>query len=195
MTKKTIILSLLFLLNIKVAIAINNNLSSQDKVMGAYTNINFGDPSDYSLVFASLPAQASQIQTSVKTADARAEIIRQYLERYNSPLIPYADLLVQVADKHDFDYRWMVAIAQQESNLCKKIPYESYNCWGWGIYGDKVTRFESYDQAIIKIAPQFKRIFLKGLHDKDPHQVMQTYTPPSEGSWAKGVLQFFNDLE
>ena len=195
MTKKIIALSLLFLLNTKVVTSLNTKIASQDQVRGVQTSINLENPEEYSLVFASLPAQTSQIQTSVKTADARPEIIRQYLQRYNSPLEPHADLLVQVADKHDFDYRWMVAIAQQESNLCKKIPYQSYNCWGWGIYGDKVTRFESYEQAIIKIAPQFKKIFLKGLHNKDPHQVMQTYTPPSEGSWARGVMQFFNELE
>ena len=195
MAKKIIIYSLLFLLNTTIVVALNNKLSIQDQVRGVSTNINLEDLSEYSLVFASLPSQASQIQTSVKTADARPEIIRQYLQKYNSPLEPHADLLVKVADENDFDYRWMVAIAQQESNLCKKIPYESYNCWGWGIYGDKVTRFESYDQAIIKIAPQFKRIFLKGLHNKDPYQVMQTYTPPSQGSWANGVMQFFNELE
>jgi len=195
MTKKIIIYSLLFLLNTTVVIALNKKISLQTQVKGISTNINFDNPADYSLVFASLPSQASQIQASVKTADARPEIIRQYLERYDSPLVPHAELLVKVADEQDFDYRWMVAIAQQESNLCKKIPYESYNCWGWGIYGDKVTRFENYEQAIIKIAPQFKKIFLKGLHDKDPHQVMQTYTPPSQGSWAEGVMQFFNELE
>ncbi len=195
MAKKFIIYSFLFLLNTTVVVALNKRLNTLDQVKGATTEINFSDPADYSLVFASLPSQTSQIQASVKTADARPEIIRQYLERYDSPLVPQAELLVQVADKYDFDYRWMVAIAQQESNLCKKIPYESYNCWGWGIYGDKVTRFESFDQAIIKIAPQFKKIFLKDLHDKDPYQVMKTYTPPSQGSWAKGVMQFFNELE
>ncbi len=195
MAKKIIIYSLLFLLSSTAAFALNKNLSLQDQVKGVSTSINLENPEEYSLVFASLPAQASQVQASVKTADARPEIIRQYLEKYDSPLYPFSELLVQVADKYDFDYRWMVAIAQQESNLCKKIPPKSYNCWGWGIYGDKVTRFDSYEQAIIKIAPQFKKIFLKGLHDKDPHQVMQTYTPPSEGSWANGVLQFFNELE
>jgi hypothetical protein len=195
MAKKLIIISILFVLNSYVALNLGKKLSAQDQVRGVSTNINFENPADYSLVFASLPAQTSQIQTSVKTADARSEIIRQYLQKYDSPLLPHAELLVQVADKYDFDYRWMVAIAQQESNLCKKIPYESYNCWGWGIYGDKVTRFESYQQAIVKIAPQFKKIFLKGLHTEDPHQVMETYTPPSQGSWANGVLQFFNELE
>lgn len=195
MVKKIIIHSLIFLLSSTVAAAINRDLLLQDQIRGVSTSINLENPEEYSLVFASLPAQTSQVQASVKTADARPEIIRQYLEKYNSPLVPHADLLVQVADKYDFDYRWMVAIAQQESNLCKKIPYESYNCWGWGIYGDKVTRFDSYEQAIIKIAPQFKEIFLKGMHTEDPHQVMETYTPPSQGSWANGVLQFFNDLE
>ncbi|MBU1200750.1 hypothetical protein KJ953_04460 [Patescibacteria group bacterium] len=195
MAKKIFIYSLLFMLSSTAAMAINKNLFSQDKVMGISTSINLENPEEYSLVFASLPAQTSQVQASVKTADARPEIIRQYLQKYDSPLVPHADLLVQIADKYDFDYRWMVAIAQQESNLCKKIPYESYNCWGWGIYGDKVTRFDSYEQAITKIAPQFKKIFLKGLHDEDPHQVMETYTPPSQGSWARGVMQFFNELE
>jgi hypothetical protein len=195
MTKKIITYSLLFLLTSTIAVAINKRLFLQEQVRGASTGINLDKLSDYSLVFASLPAQTSQVQTSVKTADARPEIIRQYLQKYDSPLLPHANLLVQVADKYDFDYRWMVAIAQQESNLCKRIPYESYNCWGWGIYGDKVTRFENYEQAIIKIAPQFKEIFLKGMHTEDPYQVMQTYTPPSKGSWANGVLQFFNELE
>jgi len=150
---------------------------------------------DTSLVFAALPDQTTYIKTSLKTADARPEIIRQYLEKYNSPLLPHANLLVEIADEYDFDYRWMVAIAQQESNLCKKIPANSFNCWGWGIYGDKVTRFDNYEHAITSIAPQFKDKFLKGMHDEDPYQVMQTYAPPSEGSWAFGVMQFFNELE
>ena len=123
------------------------------------------------------------------------EILRQYLERYNSPLVEHADLLVEVADENGFDFRWMVAIAQQESNLCKKIPYNSYNCWGWGIYGDKVTRVASYDQAIRKIAPQFKKKFLVKGANTNPEEVMKSYTPPSKGSWAFGVNQFMREME
>jgi hypothetical protein len=160
--------------------------------------VEYHEPS----VFAALPSFDQSVRTAVKTSDARAEIIRQYLRRYNSPLEPEADLIVELSDQHNFDYRWMVAIAQQESNLCKRIPVDSYNCWGWGIYPDpknpevlKVTRFASYADALTRIAPQFTRIFLKGNHSKDPYEVMKTYTPPSEGSWARGVNQFFGDLE
>jgi len=156
----------------------------------------------YSSVFASLPAKNSDIVTSVKTADARSEILRQYLAHYNSILEPYSELIVQLSDQHNFDYRWMVAIAQQESSLCKFIPENSNNCWGWGIYPEpsnpsvmKITRFDTLEDALRRIAPQFKTIFLKGNHSKDPFKVMKTYTPPSDGSWAEGVSQFFKDLE
>lgn len=146
-------------------------------------------------VFAALPGFDQQMKTSLKIDDARPEIIRQYLNKYQSPLEPLSQLIVDLSDQNDFDYRWLVAIAQQESNLCKRIPENSYNCWGWGIYGDKITRFDSYEDALRRIAPQFTKIFLKGDHTKEPMEVMKTYTPPSDGSWADGVTTFFGHLE
>lgn len=147
------------------------------------------------LVFSAIPPVENRISTSVGMADARSEILRQYLAKYNSPLEPYSELLVRVADENGFDFRWMVAIAQQESNLCKRIPPDSYNCWGWGIYGDKVTRFASFDDAIVRIAPQFKEKFLSHGPDTQAQKIMETYTPPSDGSWAFGVDQFMGEME
>lgn len=154
-----------------------------------------GDKTDNEPVFAALPSFDQQMKTSIKIDDARPEIVRQYLAKYNSPLEPLAQLIVDLSDQYDFDYRWMVAIAQQESNLCKRIPPDSHNCWGWGIYGDKVTRFDSFEEALRRIAPQFVTIFLKGDHTREPMEVMKTYTPPSTGSWANGVSTFFRHLE
>jgi hypothetical protein len=174
---------------------------SANVVVATYTLPN-NLPYQYSSIMSALPAQTSDIKASFKSADARSEILRQYLEKYKSPLEPFADLIVRLADENDFDYRWLVAIAQQESNLCKRIPEKSFNCWGWGIYPDpsnpgtlKVTRFKSYEDALVRIAPQFKRIFIGDASHKDPHKVMKTYTPPSDGSWAAGVNQFFSELE
>lgn len=154
-----------------------------------------GDQTESEPVFAALPSFDQQMKTSIKIDDARPEIVRQYLAKYNSPLEPLAQLIVDLSDQYDFDYRWMVAIAQQESNLCKRIPEDSHNCWGWGIYGDKVTRFDSFEDALRRIAPQFVTIFLKGDHTREPMEVMKTYTPPSDGSWANGVSTFFRHLE
>lgn len=152
---------------------------------------NFEEP----VIFAALPSFDQQIKTSIKIADARQELIRQYLAQYKSPLEPYSSLIVELSDQNNFDYRWLVAIAQQESGLCHHIPENSYNCWGWGIYGDKVTRFQNYEDALRRIAPQFTKIFLKGSHSLDPAEVMKTYTPPSDGSWAEGVSTFFDRLD
>jgi len=208
MVRKTFILPIVFLVLVKFVLGHNslileeaNTATSLRSRVLSYTtesSLNQNEP----FVFAALPAFENNTKTSVKIADARAEIIRQYLKSYDSPLEPQAELIVELSDIYNFDYRWMVAIAQQESSLCKRIPENSFNCWGWGIYPEpsnpsvlKVTRFDSFEDALRRIAPQFTRIFLKGNHTKDPMEVMKTYTPPSTGSWANGINQFFSNLE
>ena len=202
MIKKSLLFLILFLCLTGIAFYINSNfindLSHDLSTQPANKTIegkSFITSFDDTVVFAALPSFDQEIKTSIKTADARSEIIRQYLNKYGSPLEPYASLIVELSDQYNFDYRWLVAIAQQESNLCDHIPANSYNCWGWGIYGDKVTRFDSYEDALKKISPQFTKIFLKGNHSKDPCVVMATYTPPSEGSWCAGISQFFGTME
>ncbi len=139
----------------------------------------------------------SETSISIVPADARSLIIKNYLTKYNSPLTEYADLVVQISDKYSLDYRLLVAIAQQESNLCKKIPENSFNCWGFGIYGDLVTRFGSYPEGLETVAKTLKKNYIdQGL--KTPEQIMAKYTPPSVekgGPWAKGVNQFLAEME
>lgn len=148
-------------------------------------------------MYAALPSVLGSFTTAIETSDARPEIIRQYLKKYDSPLFPYADLIVQVSDENQIDFRLLVAIAQQESNLCKKIPTDSYNCWGFGIYGDKVLRFQNYEEAIKKIAKSLKEdYFNKGLIT--PEQIMARYTPQSlekGGPWAQAINQFFSEMK
>ena len=200
MVKKLFILSVSFVVLTGVAFSsISQNFPDEispisPKPKGEVLSMTTLKPED-PYIFASLPAFDQNIKTSLKIADARPEILRQYLAGFNSPLEPLSKLIVDLSDQYNFDYRWMVAIAQQESSLCKYIPENSYNCWGWGIYGDKVTRFDSYEDALRRIAPQFTKIFLQGKHYKDPMEVMKTYTPPSDGSWAKGVSHFFDKLD
>jgi len=193
--KKFSIFASLFLITLALVEYSDVTNKPQPQIAGVSSTLPNIAPPDYTTVFSALPSQKSDIVTSIKTADARAEILRQYLGHYQSPLEKYSDLIVEMSDQYDFDFRWLVAIAMQESTLCKFIPENSYNCWGWGIYGDKITRFDSYEDAIRRIAPQFKKIFLQDKHYKDPMEVMRTYTPPSDGSWANGVLQFFDKLD
>ncbi|KKT97419.1 MAG: hypothetical protein UX80_C0009G0027 [Candidatus Amesbacteria bacterium GW2011_GWA2_47_11b] len=145
---------------------------------------------------ATAPAFPS-INSTVIAADARTIVLHRYLTRYKSPLIPLAGYIVATSDEYLLDYRLLVAIAQQESNLCKKIIPNSHNCWGYGIYGDKVTKFSSYEEGIKIVAKGLKKNYIdKGL--TSPEEIMTKYTPPAlekGGSWAKGINQFLDDIE
>ena len=145
-------------------------------------------------IFASLPSSYPTISGAVLAADARGEIIKDYLINYNSPLVPYAYLIVNTADKYNLDFRLITAIAQQESNLCKNYPQGTYNCWGWGIHSQGTLGFSSFEQGIEEVS--------KGLKDNyidqgyiTPETIMTKYTPLSNGSWANGVNKFLSEME
>ncbi len=134
------------------------------------------------------------VKTEATIADGRVANLKAFFRKYNSPLYDYAEKIVEVSDKYQFDYRLLPAIAMQESNLCRVIPENSYNCWGWGIYGSLVTRFSSYDEAIETVAKGLKTEYIdKGLVTAS--MIMKKYTPPSQGSWAHGVNTFLRALE
>lgn len=146
-------------------------------------------------VFAAIPSTTATISADVEVADARPELIRQYLRQYNSPIEHLADFIVEVADKNQIDFRLITAIAQQESNLCKRIPPETYNCWGWGIHSRGTLGFQSYEEGIETVSKGLKTNYIdKGL--VDPEEIMTKYTPSSpEGAWAKGVNLFMGNMQ
>ena len=145
-------------------------------------------------VFASLPAVFPSVSQQITSADARPEILKQYMDNYGSPLAAYAGLIVQTADKYSLDYRLITAIAQQESNICKIIPPESYNCWGWGITGSGSLGFSSYEDGIETVSKGIKTEYIdKGY--TTINEIMSKYTPQSNGSWAEGVNTFMSDMQ
>lgn len=131
---------------------------------------------------------------AVKSEDAVPEIIKAYLKKYNSPLLPHAEFLVNEARSYRIDPRLLVAIAQQESNLCKKIPDDSFNCWGWGIHSRGTLKFTSYEEAVRAVVKGLsENYFGAGLNT--PEEIMGIYTPLSDGSWARGVQQFIDQMK
>ena len=130
---------------------------------------------------------------SVKSEDAVPEIVKRYLAKYQSPLLPHA-ALVNIARGYRIDPRLLVAIAQQESNLCKKIPDDSFNCWGWGIHSRGTLKFTSYEEAMTAVIKGLsENYFGEGL--TTPEAIMGIYTPLSDGSWARGVQQFIDEMK
>lgn len=164
-----------------------NTLVSQktEEVLGVRTPLE---------LYAALPQAVGSVSQAIATGDARPIIIKQYLEKHNSPMAPYSDLVFEASEKYDLDYRLMVAIAQCESNLCKKSPPSSYNCWGFE-NGD--THFYSWEHAFERVAKTLKEGYIdQGL--VTPEEIMPKYAPPSVakgGPWAKCVNQFLEELE
>ncbi len=145
------------------------------------------------VAYAALPPASGSLKMSLVAQDARVSIVKDFLRRYKSDLLPYAQIIVDAADKYDLDYRLIPAIAMQESNLCKKAPKDSYNCWGFAIYGKKVLKFDNYADAINTVTKTLA-IQYKGQGLETPEQIMTKYTPSNNGAWAKSVNYFMSEL-
>ena len=145
-------------------------------------------------VYSALPKTVGRITSAVKTGDARPVILCQYLEKHNSPMAPYCLQLFEAGEKYELDYRLMTAIAMCESNLCKKSPPNSFNCWG---FENGATKFLSWEHAFERVAKTLKEGYIdQGLIT--PEQIMPKYAPPSVvkgGPWAKCVNQFLEEQE
>lgn len=121
--------------------------------------------------------------------DQRVKILENFLLKYNSPLYPYAKKIILLSDQYGFHYGLLPSIAMIESNLCRKIPANSYNCWGWGIYGKTVTRFSSFDEALSTVALGLKENYIDhGFVSVE--EIMAKYNPSNHNNWAGGVNYF-----
>ncbi len=138
------------------------------------------------LNYRALPQRPSETKITLIPIEARIEVLKEFLGRYDSPLLSYAKDIVEAADKYDLDWRLLPAIAMQESTLCKKMPKESYNCWGFGIYGKKVTKFADFNEAIDTVSKTLAKEY-HGQGLLNPAEIMTKYTPSNQGIWAENV--------
>ena len=127
---------------------------SQQALALAKTPVSITPPSQ---LYAALPQATGQVLGVVTTSDARPVIIEKYLAKHHSPLLPYAEDLLAASERYNVDYRLIMAIAQCESNLCKRSPAGSFNCWGFE-NGD--TRFLSWEQALNQVAKTLREGYL-----------------------------------
>lgn len=143
--------------------------------------------------YAALPSTQNLLKENIISKDARIEILSSFFQKYDSDLEPFSQEVIDAADRYGLDFRLIPSIAMQESNLCKKIIKDSYNCWGFGIYGDKVKKFKNYSNAIDTVTKTLATDYkANGL--VTPDQIMKKYTPGSNGSWARSVNHFMDVL-
>lgn len=191
MTKKIILCFLFFVIS---PLVISFSLyfisfQNQGRILGKSTVDN------YSNFYAALPEETGIIAYTLKIEDSTPLIIEKYLKHFNSPLLPYADLIVKSSVKSGVNPKLIVAIAQQESNLGKNSPLDCFNAWGWGIHARGTKCYESWEESIQNVIDGIaKKYCAKGYCD-DPCVMMKKYTPNSNGSWCFGVNQFLREME
>ena len=191
MVRKVIILSVLYLFLNVLNLFLIDKTYVYAKNRQQIGNI-LGEISQFSASYNN--NSSGNYEAEIQVVDGRVANLKSFFRKHNSSLYDHADKIVEVSDKYQFDYRLLPAIAMQESNLCRVIPDDSYNCWGWGIYGTTVTKFDSYDDAIETVAKGIKKNYIdQGLVTASA--IMKKYTPPSQGSWAYGVNTFLKALE
>ena len=139
---------------------------------------------------------SASIQTANVTENAgynsRVKILQGYLESQNSPLAPYASEFVAQADKYNLDWRFVAAISGLESSFGQAIPANSYNGWGWGVYGDNVTRFSSWTDGIDTISQGLREKYMDLWGKKDVYEIGSVYA--ASPTWAVRVNHIMDNI-
>ena len=129
-----------------------------------------------------------------KGREERIKSLANFFEEQKSPLVENADTFVDVADKYHLDYRLLPAIACMESSCGKRLIPESFNPFGWGIYGKNAIYFKSFDEAIEVVGKELAEKYItKGLNT--PEKIAPVYTPPNPVNWKNGVNFFISKIK
>lgn len=171
---------------------------TNSKILGALLPILFFLLSTQSTFAASESAQktpsAKLVSLGSETrTDNRAKVLAEFLTQYDSPLAVNASDFVASADKHNLDWRFVAAISGVESTFGKQIPYNSYNAWGWGIYGDNMITFPSYAVAIETISEALRTRYMNKWGATDVYQIGKFYA--ASPTWAKRVVYFMEKMK
>jgi hypothetical protein len=144
-------------------------------------------------VFAqSVSDSSASIRTDTDSTgfDYRVENLRNFLGKFNSPLAPYAEDIVNYADANGLDYRLVPAISGVESTFGKFIPDGSYNAYGWvnGNYS-----FTSWTDSIGTVSATLNSQYINKGAETIP-QIAKRYAPPSI-TWGGNVKYFISKID
>ena len=148
-------------------------------------------------IFAANPAFVNAATTTatstnvmaIQSRDMRVIALQNILEKYGSPLAPYAAFYVETADKNDMDWRLLPAIAGLESSFGLHQMPGSHNSYGWG--GGHIY-FASVEDGITTVLGA-----LKTKYASRGATTVETIAPiySESATWAPRVRLFMDKFE
>ena len=145
------------------------------------------------IAYAALPENTNVVSATISVGDVRVGKVLDFLDSYHSPLSAYANDIVTTADKYAIDYRWIPAIAMQESGGCNKVIGNSHNCWGYGIYGKHLTKFDTFQEGIDTVGKYLAKNKALGLDTLD--KLGDLYNPTNHNDWKGKVSLFLTQMD
>jgi hypothetical protein len=127
-----------------------------------------------------------------KGEDNRGKILKKFLEQHSSPLALHSNNFVKTADKYELDWRLVASISGVESTFGKFIPNNSYNGWGWGIYGENVIYFSSWEDGIETISKGLRENYIDKWGAEDVYAIGSIYA--ASPRWAGNVAYFMEKI-
>ena len=137
-------------------------------------------------------SSAALLKPIAKASDSRVKILKEFLEQYDSPLSPFSSNFVEIADKYDLDWKLVVSISGVESTFGREIPYQSFNGWGWGIYGNNTIRFSSWNQGIETVSEGLRTNYINKWGARDVYEIGRFYA--ASPTWAQRVNYFMRKI-
>ncbi len=141
--------------------------------------------------------QVMGMESTLELEDARGQIVANFLKKYKSPLEPheyYGQMLVDIADKYNLDFRFLPAIMRKESSLCRNIPEGSYNCLGFGIHSKGTLGFESYEAGFERAAKELRANYVEQGRIQIS-EIARKYNGGDVDEWTDSVNQFMAEME
>ncbi len=145
-------------------------------------------------------SDAFYVQKDIKVLpqkDPHIEVLKAYLESQNSPMVENADDFINAANEYDLDWRLVAAISGLESGFGKHTPghelffNESYNGWGWGVYGTQALGFKSWKDGIYTVSRGLRENYInRGL--TEPLAMNRKYA--SSPTWGVRVNIFMAQM-
>ncbi len=169
------------------------------KTMKKLLKVTFGVCAAFIISAVPVCAQETVVTTSAQlksqtqksaSFDYRVDVLRDFLEKFDSPLAGYAEAFVEYADLYQIDYRLVPAITGVESTFGKRIPYNSYNAYGWA---NGKYKFTSWRDSIDHVTMTLKYKYIdKGAPSIG--KIAKRYAPPSS-TWGSKVAYFVKKID